>query len=169
MRTTAAAPITVYLGLGSNLGARATLLQSAVAALVAGGALRDERLSPLYETDADSSEPQPPYVNAVVRGQTELDPGALLRACMRVETALGRVRPAGQTRAPRTIDIDLLLYGDDVIQTATLTVPHPALLDRPFVLVPLADVAVPGLVHPVTRQPLSAAPSSPRVRALPPG
>lgn len=169
MRTTAPSPVTVYLGLGSNLGARATLLQSAVAALVAGGVLRGERLSPLYETDADSPDPQPPYVNAVIRGDTELDPEALLRACMRIETALGRVRPAGQTRAPRTIDIDLLLYGGEVIRTATLTVPHPALLDRAFVLVPLADVAAPGLVHPVTGQRLTIAHTFPGVRALSPG
>jgi 2-amino-4-hydroxy-6-hydroxymethyldihydropteridine diphosphokinase len=141
-------PTTVYLGLGSNLGDRARFIDGAVARLVEGQVLRDVRLSALYETDAVAVDPQPAYLNAVVRGDTYLPPEALLARCLEIELDLGRLRPAGRPKAPRTIDIDVLLYGALILHTPTLTVPHPALLDRAFVLVPLRDVAAPGLAHP---------------------
>jgi 2-amino-4-hydroxy-6-hydroxymethyldihydropteridine diphosphokinase len=94
-------------------------------------------------------------------------PRALLALCLQVEAALGRVRPPGQMQAPRPIDIDLLLYGASVIvEPPALVVPHPRLLERPFVRIPLADVAEPGLVHPVTGEPLDRATPSPSVRRL---
>lgn len=158
--------VTVYLALGSNLGDRAALLDAAVSALAGRGILRDPLLSPVYETEAVSVEPQPPYLNAVVRGQTDLEPALLLGGCLEVEAELGRVRPANRAKAPRTMDIDLLLYGDRVIESVALEVPHPAMLGRPFVLIPLADVAAPGLVHPVTRRALTWAPPSAGVRAV---
>jgi 2-amino-4-hydroxy-6-hydroxymethyldihydropteridine diphosphokinase len=148
-------PVTVYLGLGSNQGDRRSSIESAVAQICARGVLRDVLVSPLYETLAVADHPQPPYLNGVMRGETSLPPHVLLECCLEIERILGRVRPATPVKAARTIDIDLLLYGDHVIDTATLRVPHPALLTRAFVLIPLADVARPGLVHPQTRAVLS--------------
>jgi len=160
--------VTVYLGLGANLGDRAAAIAAAVARLRAAGLLRDVALSPLYETDAVAAEPQPPYLNAVARGMTEASAPALLAGCLAVEAELGRVRPAGAVKAPRVIDVDLLLYGDAVIDVVeggvAVRVPHPAMLQRPFVLIPLADVAAPGLAHPETGQPLGTAAPAPGVR-----
>ena len=141
---------TVYLGLGSNLGDRRGFIAAAVSALDGGKVLRDLRVSPLYETDAVADEPQPSFLNAVVRGETDLPPETLLARCLEIETHLGRTRPFEGRKGPRTIDIDLLLYGDRVIDTLSLKVPHPALLSRAFVLIPLGDVAVANLVHPIT-------------------
>lgn len=161
------ATTTVYLGLGSNQGDRRGFIDAAVAALSARDILCDLCLSPLYETDAVTDDPQPPFLNAVVRGETALSCQTLLVACLETEAALGRVRPMGRARAPRTIDIDLLLYGDAIIDTPTLTVPHPSMLARAFVLIPLADVAAPDLVHPVTGVALTAAVPSSEVRLVP--
>jgi len=162
--------VTVYLGLGANLGDRAAAIVAAVARLQAASLLREVALSPLYETDAVAAEPQPPYLNAVARAQADAPAPALLAGCLAVEAALGRVRPAGLHKAPRLIDIDLLLYGDAVLdmieQGLAVRVPHPAMLQRPFVLIPLADVAEPGLVHPLTGQPLTAAPPAAGVRRV---
>jgi 2-amino-4-hydroxy-6-hydroxymethyldihydropteridine diphosphokinase len=132
-----------------------------------GGTLRDPRLSPLYETDAVADEPQPTYLNAVVRGETTLSAEALLARCLEVESELGRVRPPGQSKASRTIDIDLLLFGDCVIDSPTLKVPHPGLLARAFVLIPLADVAASGLSHPLTHADLTMVDPAMTVRRAP--
>lgn len=157
-----ALPRTVYLALGANLGDRQYALEAAVERL--GASLRITARSALYETDAVADEPQPPYLNAVVRAKTDLPPRALLRLCLAVERALGRVRPAGASRAPRTIDIDILLDGAHVIAQPGLRVPHPRMLERAFVRVPLADVAEPGLRHPITGDRLDRAPPDPTVR-----
>jgi len=158
---------TVYLGLGSNLGDRRALLGEAVRRLVEHGAIGPDVVrSALYETDAVAPEPQPPYLNAVVRGRTSLSPEALLGACLRVEAELGRARPPGVEKAPRTVDIDVLLVGDAVIRTASLTVPHPRLVERAFVRIPLCDVAEPGLRDPSTGVTLTMAPPSPAVRKV---
>ena len=163
--------VTVYLGLGANLGDRAANIAAAVARLGATRLLRGAVLSPLYETDAVADQPQPPYLNAVVRGTTEAPAPTLLAGCLAIESELGRVRPAGTDKAPRIIDIDLLLYGQAVVDAVeagvAVRVPHPAMLQRPFVLIPLADVAEPGLVHPRTGQPLTAAAPSTGVRRHP--
>jgi 2-amino-4-hydroxy-6-hydroxymethyldihydropteridine diphosphokinase len=157
-------PVAIYLGLGSNLGDRRASIASAVRALEASGAVVEQRLSSLYETDAISESSQPAYLNAVLRGRTALAPGLLLERCLALETALGRRRPPGINKAPRTIDIDLLLYGDRVIRTRDLELPHPGLLARAFVLIPLAEVAAIGLLHPITGVSLEVARSSPQVR-----
>ena len=158
---------TAYLALGANLGDRARQLDAAIARLGAAGVQISAR-SPLYETDAVSDDPQPPYLNAVLRVETTLDPGDLLALCLAIEAELGRVRPAGHNKAPRTIDLDILLYGDQVIDVDTprLRIPHPGLLDRAFVRIPLADVAAPGLRHPVSGAALDRALPSPGVRRL---
>jgi 2-amino-4-hydroxy-6-hydroxymethyldihydropteridine diphosphokinase len=154
----------VYLGLGANLGDRRWAIAAAVAWLTERGHLFEVHLSPLYETDAVADHPQPPYLNAVLRGRTTRSPEDLLAACLAAEAALGRTRPAGVSRAARSIDVDVLLFGALVIDTPTLTVPHPALLQRPFVRIPLADVAEAGLVHPVTGEALDVAHTHPGVR-----
>jgi 2-amino-4-hydroxy-6-hydroxymethyldihydropteridine diphosphokinase len=148
MGTTAGTTI-AYLAFGANLGDRAALIAAAVARLEAAG-VRVVACSPLYETDAVTPDPQPRYLNAAARVETTLGARALLELCLEVERALGRERPTGRTHAARLIDIDLLLFGDAVIDEPGLAVPHPRLLERAFVRVPLADVACPGLRHPVT-------------------
>ncbi len=153
-----------YLAFGSNLGDRAASIAAAMARLPAAGAIVRAR-SPLYETEAVAPDPQPPYLNAAARVETALDARALLGACLAVEAALGRVRPPGQLHAARVIDVDLLLFDDQIIDDPpALVVPHPRLLERPFVLIPLADVAPPGLVHPVTGARLDRAAPAPGVR-----
>ena len=163
--------VTVYLGLGANLGDRAATIAAAGARLQQAGLLREVALSPLYETDAVADEPQPPYLNAVARGETDASAPALLAGCLAIEAQLGRVRPAGAPKAPRVIDLDLLLYGaaviDGVEAGVAVRVPHPAMLQRPFVLIPLADVAAPGLTHPQTGQTLTVAAPAPGVRRWP--
>jgi 2-amino-4-hydroxy-6-hydroxymethyldihydropteridine diphosphokinase len=100
-----------------------------------------------------------------LRGETALSAEALLALCLDVERALGRRRPAGRTQAPREIDIDLLLFGDAIIGAPpALLVPHPRMLERPFVRIPLRDVALPGLRHPVTGEPLDVATADSSVR-----
>ena len=155
--------ITAYLALGANLGDRVRQLDEAVARLSAAGVQVDAR-SPLYETDAVSDDPQPPYLNAVVRVETTLPPDDLLALGLAIERHLGRVRPPGRSKAARTIDIDVLLYGDQIIDTPRLRIPHPGLLERAFVRIPLADVAAPGLRHPVSGTALDHAVPSPGVR-----
>lgn len=112
-------------------------------------AARVVAVSSLYETDAvtiDGSE-GPPYYNAACRIETELEPLPLMRFLQSVEREIGRT-PSAQRWAPRPVDLDLLLYGRDIVETDDLTVPHPGLAERPFVLVPLAEIAA-DVVHPV--------------------
>lgn len=142
---------TCYLALGANLGDRLASMRIATRALEDAG-IRVSARSPVYETAAVADEPQPPYLNAVVRVETALEPRALLERCLAIEAALGRERP--RPRAPRTIDVDLLLHGSAVIDEPGLVVPHPRLLERSFVRAPLAAVAEPGLRHPVTGEAL---------------
>jgi 2-amino-4-hydroxy-6-hydroxymethyldihydropteridine diphosphokinase len=157
---------TAYVALGANLGDRRRQIDDAVARLDASDGVRVAARSAVYETDAVSDHPQPPYLNAVVRVETTLAPADLLARCLAIEAALGRVRPQGRAKAARTIDLDLLLHGDTILDTPALTLPHPALLARPFVRIPLADVATPGLRHPVTGHPLDRATPSPAVRRI---
>jgi 2-amino-4-hydroxy-6-hydroxymethyldihydropteridine diphosphokinase len=157
-------PTTVYLALGSNLGDRAAAIARAIELLAARGVAIAAR-SPIYETDPVTPDPQPLYLNAVVRGETSLGAEALLALCLDVERALGRRRPAGRPQAPREIDVDLLLHGAAIIGAPpALVIPHPRLLERPFVRIPLADVALPGLLHPLTGEPLDVAAADPSVR-----
>jgi 2-amino-4-hydroxy-6-hydroxymethyldihydropteridine diphosphokinase len=130
--------VSVAIALGSNLGDRRGHLTFAVDRL--SRALDRFRSSSFFETDpVDVPGPQPAYLNAAATGQTTLDPGALLEVLLQIERERGRVRPA--PRAPRTLDLDLILYGDRIIETRELTVPHPRFRDRGFVLDPLAEIA----------------------------
>ncbi len=153
-----------YLGLGSNLGNRRDEIARAVWGL--GGLGRVAASSPLYETEPEGGARQPKYLNAVVRLETDLAAHSLLQGCLAIERAQGRVRPADATKAPRTIDIDLLLHGEAVIEEPGLCVPHPSLLLRPFVRIPLADVALPGLRHPVSGESLTRCAPNRAVRLL---
>ena len=153
-----------YLAFGANLGDRAAAIAEAMRRLTAAGVVVRAQ-SAVYETDAVAPDPQPPYLNAAARIETDLSADALLALCLDVEAALGRVRPAGRHHAPRLIDIDLLLVGDDVVDDPPrLILPHPRLLERPFVRIPLAEVAAPGLAHPVSGDRLDRASPDPAVR-----
>jgi 2-amino-4-hydroxy-6-hydroxymethyldihydropteridine diphosphokinase len=156
---------TAYLALGSNLGDRLGLLRAALAGLQSGGAAVSRRSS-VYENAAVADEPQPPYLNAVVRVETALSARALLALALSVEAGLGRLRKADSRWAPRTLDIDVLLHGGQIIDEPGLTVPHPRLLERAFVRVPLAEVAEPGLRHPATGERLDEAPASGELRRV---
>lgn len=128
-----------YLGLGSNLGDRRAKLEAAVAALPARG-VGVLASSSTYDTDPVGEVlDQPPFLNACVRIDTALEPLALLDACKAVEVDLGRF-PFGVRHAPRPIDVDVLLLGDRVESLARLTLPHPQVLARRFVLIPLLEL-----------------------------
>jgi len=136
----------VAIALGSNLGDRRAHLDFAVAQLRV--LLANLRVSPCLETaPVDVPDDQPPYLNAVAVGETTLEPEALLEKMMAIERARGRERPS--VRAARTLDLDLILYGDRVIQTATLEVPHPRFRGREFVLRPLVELE-PDWKDPIT-------------------
>jgi len=139
---------TVYLGLGSNVGDREGHLRAALERLAAAD-LRVLRVSPVYETEPLELRDQRWFLNQVAEAETSLFPRQLLARVGRIERALGRVRAV--PNGPRTIDIDILLYGSAVVRTAGLEIPHPRMGARRFVLAPLADLA-PELRHPVTRK-----------------
>jgi 2-amino-4-hydroxy-6-hydroxymethyldihydropteridine diphosphokinase len=140
--------VRAYVGLGSNLGDRAAYLLLGLSALSRLPKTHLLRLSPVYETDP-VGPPQPPYLNMVAELETELSPTGLLAEMLRVEKALGRERR--ERWGPRTLDLDLLLYGDLVLEEAGLSVPHPRLHERAFVLVPLLDLLPEGR-HPLLGQ-----------------
>jgi 2-amino-4-hydroxy-6-hydroxymethyldihydropteridine diphosphokinase len=141
-----------YLGLGSNLGDRERNL--AVALRLLEPLVRIEAVSALYETDPVGPQDQPAYLNAACRGVTGLQPRGLLRHLQAVEYEIGR-RPPHADWGPRPIDIDLLFYGDALIDEPGLRVPHPELHKRAFVLVPLAEVAA-EREHPELRRSVGA-------------
>jgi 2-amino-4-hydroxy-6-hydroxymethyldihydropteridine diphosphokinase len=140
--------VKAYVGLGSNLGDRAAYLLLGLSALSRLPETRLLRLSPVYETDP-VGPPQPPYLNMVAELETELSPKGLLAEMLGIEKALGRERR--ERWGPRTLDLDLLLYGDLVLEEAGLSVPHPRLHERAFVLVPLLDLLPEGR-HPLLGQ-----------------
>ena len=135
--------VTVYLGLGSNMGNRQDNLDKALDFLLQR--LRVGKVSSVYETKPVGDTTQPRFLNMVCQVYTNLAPTALLALAKGIEMKLGRtLRESG---APRPIDIDILLYGDQVVKTPELLLPHPRLTERAFVLIPLAEIA-PDLVHP---------------------
>lgn len=134
----------VYLGLGSNLGNRQDNLDRTLDFL--SQRLRVEKISSVYETEPVGNINQPCFLNLVCQAYTRLAPLALLTLAKGIESKLGRAFT--KSNAPRPIDIDILLYGDWVIETPKLVIPHPRLTERAFVLVPLAQIA-PDLRHPV--------------------
>jgi 2-amino-4-hydroxy-6-hydroxymethyldihydropteridine diphosphokinase len=140
--------VVAYLALGSNLGDRAATLDAAVRRLRAEPGLRVLAVSRWYETEPVGGPPgQEKFLNGAVSVESDKSPETLLALLQRIESQFGRVREVKD--GPRTLDLDLLLYGDRVIHTPTLTVPHPRMHERAFVLVPLAEIAE-GVVHPTS-------------------
>jgi 2-amino-4-hydroxy-6-hydroxymethyldihydropteridine diphosphokinase len=139
---------TVYLGLGSNLGDRRRHLEEALAELRRAG-IDVRRISAIYESEPVDYLQQPWFLNCVVEAGTELMPMQLLKRLRQIEWRMGRRRAA--PRGPRTIDIDILLYGRHVVDRPELTIPHPRLDQRRFALEPLRELA-PELRHPVSKK-----------------
>ena len=135
---------TIYLSLGSNIGDRDKNLRTAISKL-GEAKVRVTRVSSFYETEPVDLREQPWFLNCVVQGETEIPALDLLRALREIESRMGskKLVPKG----PRLIDVDILLYGNEIIDTLELQVPHPRMLQRRFVLVPLAEIA-PSLKHP---------------------
>ncbi len=141
----------VFVGLGSNLGEREAMIRLALEDLSRLPETRVERASSLYDTEPVGEVDQPNFLNAVAQIDTGLSARQLLWNLHLIEKRLGRVRT--QRWGPRTIDLDILLYGEDVIEESDLRVPHPELAVRSFVLVPLVELD-PLLVHPVSGETL---------------
>lgn len=128
-----------FIGIGSNLGDRKGNIRAAVDRLAGAAGVCAVRLSGLHETEPVGGPPdQPMFLNAAARVDTTLEPEGLLELLLRIERELGRTRP--RPSAPRTIDLDLLLFDDRMIDTPVLTVPHPRMHERAFVLAPLAEI-----------------------------
>jgi 2-amino-4-hydroxy-6-hydroxymethyldihydropteridine diphosphokinase len=142
---TAVAEAHAFIGLGSNLGDRGAHLAGALRGLGRLGSV--EAVSSVYETDPVGYVDQPDFWNLVAVLRTDLDPHLLLERIQALEAEAGRVRTIRD--GPRPLDLDLLLYGGESLSTPTLVLPHPRLLERRFVLVPLVELA-PALLHPVT-------------------
>ncbi|HEY0434071.1 MAG TPA: 2-amino-4-hydroxy-6-hydroxymethyldihydropteridine diphosphokinase [Chitinophagaceae bacterium] len=142
---------TVYLLLGSNLGDRRLALARAVNSIGKTGKVGS--CSPVYETAPWGNSGQPAFLNQAIELHTNFEAGVLMEELLRIEKTMGRER--GAKYGPRTLDIDILLFNDEVISTPELTVPHPAMQDRRFVLTPLADIAA-DVVHPVVQKTISS-------------
>jgi len=142
---------TAYLALGSNLGDRRATLESAVHELDRSAGVMVRTVSTLLETEPVGPAGQDRYLNAAVAIETSLLPEHLLAQCLAVERAHGRSRHNAVRWGPRTLDIDVLLYGNIILRTVSLTIPHPRMAERAFVLEPLAEIAE-NVVHPVSNR-----------------
>lgn len=162
------APVTAYLGLGSNLGDRLDHLRQAVVLLQAHPEIRITRVSSIYETAPVGPVEQPDFLNMVAAAVTTLPPEELLSVAQAIEKRLHRVRTVRW--GPRTLDIDILLYGDLILQQEGLTIPHPRMEERAFVLIPLLEVAgnlrIPGSGATV-RERIEEAPDRSGIRRTP--
>ena len=138
-------PVVVYLGLGSNQGDRQRNLDRALELL--SQRLGEMQISSVYDTEPIGNVNQPRFLNMVCQTHTGLAPLELLTLVKGIELKLGRA--PGKPNAPRPMDIDILFYGDQVVESPGLVIPHPKLTERAFVLVPLAEIA-PDFVHPVS-------------------
>ena len=138
-------PVTVYLGLGSNMGNRQDNLDKGLELL--SQRVQMEQVSSIYDTEPVGNIEQPRFLNLVCQIYTRLSPMELLTLAKGIESKLGRT--LGESNLPRPLDIDILFYGDQIIESPKLVIPHPRLAERDFVLVPLAEIA-PDLVHPVS-------------------
>jgi 2-amino-4-hydroxy-6-hydroxymethyldihydropteridine diphosphokinase len=156
---------TAYLSLGSNLGDRAANLRAALAQLDAAG--KSLAVSGFYETQPVDAPDQPWFLNCVAAIETEKTPQELLHLALKIEAAMGRLRM--RKKGPRNIDIDLVLFGDRVVDEPALKIPHPAMRQRRFVLEPLVEIA-PEVRHPelrkTARELLAELPSGQTVRRL---
>ena len=138
----------VYLSLGSNLGDREKSLREAIFRLQELGVIR--QVSAFYETQPVEVQcEQPWFLNCALAMETELMPAEFLSRMLAVEQSMGRIRT--EPKGPRTVDIDIVFFGDDVLYTPELTIPHPAMHQRRFVLQPLAEIA-PAMMHPVLKR-----------------
>lgn len=146
-------PATAYLSLGSNVGDREEFIEQAVFLLEKDKNIQVSKRSSNYETEAEGGVEQPPFMNAAVEIRTKLTPHRLLEVCQEIETALGREREVEW--GPRTIDIDILFYDDEIISDDKLQIPHPLLHERMFVLKPLKEIAL-HLVHPILEKSIEA-------------
>jgi len=135
---------TIYLGLGSNIGDREANLREATRRLSRSG-VRISKMSSLYDTEPIDYLDQPWFLNAVVEAETDLPAAELLATLRQIESQMGSKKPFA--KGPRLIDLDILLYSSDTIDTPNLQVPHPRMLQRNFVLAPLSEIA-PNLRHP---------------------
>jgi 2-amino-4-hydroxy-6-hydroxymethyldihydropteridine diphosphokinase len=157
----------VYLSLGSNVGDRKANLQTAISELQTLGKVVS--ISSFYETEPVELAAQPWFLNCAVKLETEKMPRQLLSALLQIERKQGRNRVRERVKGPRTLDLDILLFGNSVVDTQSLTVPHPAMHQRRFVLEPLAEIA-PDVRHPVFRQTirelLNALPADQAVKKL---
>ncbi|HWQ46383.1 MAG TPA: 2-amino-4-hydroxy-6-hydroxymethyldihydropteridine diphosphokinase [Longilinea sp.] len=140
----------VYLGLGTNLGDRNANLKAAIQSITAGSQLLS--CSPVYQTKPWGYSDQPDFYNQVIKVQTSLTPLDLLENVKSIELAIGR-QPSFRY-GPRLIDIDILLFGTVILDTPSLSIPHPRLIERAFMLIPLLELD-PELVHPVTGVPFA--------------
>ena len=140
----------VFIGIGSNEGERFDSISTAIGLLGAVPGVRVAQMAMIIETEPVGGPPQDPYLNTVVELETSRPPRELLDALQRIERRLGRV-PSPQRWSPRPIDLDLLLYDEQVIEEPGLSVPHPRMHERRFVLEPLAQLA-PEAVHPLLRR-----------------
>lgn len=138
---------TAYLSLGSNVGDRFGQLQEAIRSLALLGEVR--QVSSFYETEPMEFTDQPWFLNCAVELRTRYTPHNLMQALLAIEQEMGRIR--NQPKGPRRIDIDLLLFNQEVVQHDELTVPHPAMQERRFVLAPLAEIA-PQALHPIYKK-----------------
>ena len=154
-----------YLSLGSNLGDRAASLNTAIEKLSSLGIVAS--VSDFYETEPMEVRDQPWFLNCAVKLMTEKTAAELLEGILQLESSMGRRRI--QKKGPRTIDIDILLFGASIIQTESLTVPHPAMHERRFALEPLAEIA-PDAMHPAmhrsVRNLLDSLPAGQQVRRI---
>src|ERR1700676_1502706 len=145
--SSASKPKLVYLSLGSNVGDRGEHLRNAIRRLETTG--RVIEVSPVYETEPVEFTEQPWFLNCAVALETGKGPRELMAALLGIEEAMGRRRI--QTKGPRSIDIDILLFENEIIDSKELTIPHPAMHERRFVLEPLAEIA-PQVLHPVLKK-----------------
>ena len=136
-----------FVGIGANLGEPERQIRAALAELAASEGVEVAAVSSLRETDPVGYEDQPRFLNGAAVVETELSPRELLERLLEIERRLGRVRGEGPRFGPRTIDLDLLLYGDETVDEPGLTIPHPRLAERRFALEPLAELD-PGLEIP---------------------
>jgi 2-amino-4-hydroxy-6-hydroxymethyldihydropteridine diphosphokinase len=134
----------IFLSLGSNVGDREANLRAAIAALEGAG-VRVRRMSSLYETEPVDFLEQPWFLNCVLAGETDAPAQTLLKELRRIEARMGSTKLVA--KGPRLLDVDILLYGDETMDTPELQVPHPRMTERRFVLEPLAEIA-PKLQHP---------------------
>ena len=141
---------TVYIGIGSNLGDRHSSCEESVKRIRELKDVKVTAVSSFYETSPVGGPPQPMYINGVIRLETQTGPAELLADLKNIEKIMGR-RDAALRDLPRTIDLDVLLYGDSIIETKELKVPHPRMHERFFVLKGLAEVA-PDVIHPVLKK-----------------